>query len=93
MSEEEQKLGATGEFPDGKMNEQDEGELAFAMGVTQGGEVFMDFGTQVHWVAFPPEQALDIANMLRLNARKALKVQEVGQQPQGGNNGGELLKP
>lgn len=91
MSDEEQKLGATGEFPDGKLGPGDEGELSFAMGVTQTGDVFMDYGKDIRWVAFQPEQALDLANMLRLNARKALRVREMIQGPTS-NNGGELLK-
>jgi hypothetical protein len=87
-------LGPTGEFPDGKLREDDEGELAFAVGVVRTGDVFMDFGKPIRWLAFPPEQAQDVAKMLKLNAEKALKVQELMQaQAQAKGNGGELLKP
>jgi hypothetical protein len=80
MEKKEQvNLGATGELPDGKIAPDDEGELRFAMGVTEGGEVFMDFGKPVKWVAFPPEQAMELGRMLTLNANRAsgmLKLQQ-----------------
>lgn len=39
-------LGATGEFPEGKLTEVDEGELKFAVGYMKG-KVVIDFGTPV----------------------------------------------
>ena len=52
------KLGATGEFPQGKMNSEDEGELR--LGVTADkGNVVIAFGTPVTWIGLPPKVALE----------------------------------
>lgn len=56
-------LGATGKFPEGKLNQNDEGELRFSVG-TRDGNVFMSFGKPVAWFAVPPEQAVDLAEIL-----------------------------
>lgn len=61
------KLGATGKFPLGKLTESDEGELL--MGITHHkGKVIVDFGKPTSWIGFTPEQAEDIADMLRRHA-------------------------
>lgn len=49
-------IGATGEYPDGKLNSDDEGGLLMRMTNDQG-NVVIDFGKQVHWIGFPPEEA------------------------------------
>jgi hypothetical protein len=57
------KLGATGKFPEGKLNEDDEGELT--MGVANDGKlVHVNFGKPVHWFAVPPDKALELASLL-----------------------------
>lgn len=71
------ELGPTGKHPDGKLSEADEGELQFAVGVTKAGDVFLDFGTQVKWVAFEPGQAIEIAKMIAANAQKAVHVRQI----------------
>ena len=67
------ELGKTGKPADPKIAEDDDGELRFAVGVAPSGEVFMDFGTSVKWIAFEPDQAIEIANIMMLNAQKAIR--------------------
>lgn len=58
------EAGATGRFPEGKLTPNDEGELAVAVGI-QDEKVIIDFGpTPVQWVAFGPEIARQLANVL-----------------------------
>ena len=64
------KSGATGRFPDGKLNEKDEGEIRTAIGVVDG-NVVIDFGTPVTWMAMPPGQAIEIANALMKKTKEA----------------------
>lgn len=61
-----EKLGATGKFPDGKLNKDDEGELAFRVG-RRDGYVVIDFGKPVKWMALPPGSAIELANHLIRN--------------------------
>lgn len=64
-------LGATGQFPGGKLNTDDEGELRLAIGDVDG-KVLLDFGKPIHWIAFDPDQALEIARTLVKHAGEAL---------------------
>ncbi len=61
-------LGPTGRHPQGKLNEDDEGELRFAVG-HDNGNVILDFGKPVVWVGLPPDTADDIADMLKKHAQ------------------------
>ncbi len=63
-------LGPTGQFPEGKMAEHDEGEISFAVG-HPGGKVVIDFGSPVAWVGMEPQQAVALANTLISHAKKA----------------------
>lgn len=56
-------LGATGNFPKGKITERDEGEIKLAIGHAPG-KVIISFGKEVAWIGFTPEQARDIARTL-----------------------------
>ncbi len=58
------KLGATGKFPEGKLTNQDEGELVMAIGITNR-KVIINFGTPTAWIGFTKEQAYELANTLR----------------------------
>ena len=64
--------GPTGQFPRGKLNAEDEGELTIAFG-TEAGCVRIDFGTPTAWVAFPPDLALAFAANI-VKYAKALKA-------------------
>jgi hypothetical protein len=67
MSEAMAKL--LGEFPDGKLNTNDEGALAVMIGV-EGKSIVIRFPKPVAWIGFTPEQALGIAQSLIEHARK-----------------------
>lgn len=53
-------IGPTGRFPDGQIGDDDEGELAAALGVKRG-RVVIDFGKPVSWLSLPPAAARDLA--------------------------------
>lgn len=59
----------TGEFPDGRLNEHDQGAVAVAIG-HQEGRVTLQFPKNLNWIGFTPEQAIDIAQSLIEHARK-----------------------
>lgn len=69
-------LGATGKFPKGKIKEEDEGELAFAI-TSHKGRVVMDFGKPVQWLAVEPEMAVEIANSLIKYAAEVKKEEKI----------------
>lgn len=59
----EHKLGATGEFPEGKLNADDEGGIR--LGIARSGEkVVINFGKPVAWVGFNRDQAREIGETL-----------------------------
>jgi len=59
------KIGPTGKFPEGKLNEDDQGELAFHIGHhKQKNIVFIDFNHPVHWFAMSPTTAMQLAKHL-----------------------------
>jgi hypothetical protein len=62
------KPGATGDFPDGKLDETDEGGLAFGVGHDAQGYVRIDFGKPVAWMAMPAAQAVELARLLLRHA-------------------------
>jgi len=55
--------GATGRFPQGMLNEDDEGELVIGMGIDQG-KVIVHFGKEVAWFGLDPDSAESFANMI-----------------------------
>lgn len=62
-------LGATGEFPQGKLADDDEGEIRFAVAADKNaGKVIIDFGSPVTWVGMDPEQASQLGDTLRKKA-------------------------
>jgi hypothetical protein len=69
MSDNEKVLGPTGKFPDGKMNEHDEGEIQ--IGITcSGNKVIMAFGKPMAWLGFNKKDAVNIANALLKRAKE-----------------------
>ncbi|MDJ0513123.1 MAG: hypothetical protein QNJ62_06735 [Methyloceanibacter sp.] len=56
-------IGATGKFPESKLAAHDEGEIAFAVGVTNG-KVVIEFGKEVASLGMNPEQAIELASTL-----------------------------
>lgn len=65
-------LGATGQLPDGKVSEDDQGELRMAVG-NKNGDVFIDFGKPVTWVSFSPEQAEQLSALIESHSKDALE--------------------
>lgn len=56
------QLGATGQFPFGKSDPADEGELRLALATDFAqGVIRVDFGKPVAWVAIPPTAATAFA--------------------------------
>lgn len=64
------RLGATGRFPEGKLTQNDEGEIAIAIAHTDK-KVVIDFGKPIAWIGFSPQQARDIAAALTKHAEEA----------------------
>lgn len=64
-------LGATGQFPEGKLTELDEGEIKFAV-TTIDNKVVIEFGKPVHWMGMSGEQAVDLGRLLIKRGRKIL---------------------
>jgi len=71
LLQEAKALGATGEFPEGKLTEHDEGEIVFRVGSHQG-KVVIEFGTPVAWLGMTPQQALRLAGLLERHVNRLL---------------------
>jgi len=68
------KLGATGDFPRGQLNEDDEGGLMLGIGYdSEDNVVRIDFGKSVAWLAFPPDQAVEFAQAILKKAAMGKK--------------------
>lgn len=63
------QLGATGNFPQGKLTEHDEGEIRLAVGVS-GGKVVINFGKPTAWIGMDAKQARQLAESLRQHSYK-----------------------
>lgn len=64
-------VGPTGDFPEGKLSPDDEGELALAIGAWEG-KIKIMFGKEVAWLALTPQQALAVAAALKSYAEDML---------------------
>lgn len=63
------RLGATGNFPEGKYNEADEGEIGFHIGVDLNAQVIVfDLGKPVAWLGMKAADARELAAMLLAKA-------------------------
>lgn len=67
---EKEKPGPTGEYPNGKLNSNDSGELNMAIGAIDG-LVVVDYGGRVKWIAMHPDQARLYAQALLKRADQA----------------------
>ncbi len=65
-------MGATGKFPDGKMNPEDEGELQLGVAHDQD-NVIINFEKPVAWLGLPRKEALQFAQMI---ANHAMQLRE-----------------
>jgi hypothetical protein len=64
------EIGATGEFPQGKLTASDKGELGIKVFCIPG-KIVVEFGTQITWIGMDPEQARNLADSLRRHADAA----------------------
>ena len=58
-----------GEYPDGRLNQQDAGAIAVAIS-HENGRVVMTFPKNLNWIGFTADEAVDIAQTLITHARK-----------------------
>lgn len=75
------RIGATGEFPAGKLNEHDQGELSFRVGFGDDGLVAVEFGTPVTWMVMRADEAIEFAESLLRAATGARAIK--GGKPNG----------
>jgi hypothetical protein len=62
------RLGATGQFPHGKLNADDEGELRLAIS-RQGDLIRIDFGKPVAWLGLYSKEARAFAEAILKHAK------------------------
>jgi hypothetical protein len=69
------KIGPTGIFPRGKLNDTDEGELAVGIAADKSTKkVLIQFGTPTAWIGMDPDQAIGFAQLIQ---DKALELKEL----------------
>ena len=62
-------FGATGEFPQGKLNDYDEGAVRIGVAYDKlDGIVRVEFGKPVAWLGLPPPEAINFAKLLLKNS-------------------------
>ena len=78
-------LGPTGDYPEGKFREDDEGGLLMAVGHMEG-KVVVAFGHGIEWLALPPEKAIEFGHVVIDHAHKLItkKGGESGKSGKGG---------
>jgi hypothetical protein len=64
----ELKLGATGDYPLGKLGPDDEGGLVIGVAKDEHNNIVVNFGTPVAWFALPPDQAIGLATLILKHA-------------------------
>lgn len=65
IAQEQNKLGATGRFPLGKLTPSDEGEIRFGIAADpQTKTIILNFGKPVAWLGLPRKEAAELAAMI-----------------------------
>jgi hypothetical protein len=64
------KLGATGDYPRGKLRDDDEGGIRFAV-IVRDKTVVLDFGQPVAWLGIPASDARALARAIMAAADRA----------------------
>lgn len=65
------KLGKTNQFPKGKLNDFDEGEIQLAIGIDGKNQVMIiDFGTPTKWIGLPKKEATEFAELILKRAKE-----------------------
>ena len=71
---EERDGRAQREFPRGRISGDDDGSLTFKIGAdADKGVIAIEFSKPVVWVAMPPQQAVELAQLLIQHARSITK--------------------
>lgn len=65
------KIGPTKQYPHGKLNPADRGEIVVGVRVEKD-KIVVDFGTDLSWVALTPESAIEFATVLLAKANAML---------------------
>lgn len=60
---ENSKIGPTGKFPDEKLNEDDEGELAFGI-IIKDNRLILFFNKPITWLGFTKEDTKNLIDIL-----------------------------
>lgn len=58
------KAGATGKYPDGKLGQNDEGELVIAISLLDGNHIRIEFGKSITWMAMNRNEAVGFTQAL-----------------------------
>lgn len=61
-------LGPTGKFPRGMLGPSDEGALNIGVAKDSKGNVVLNFGKEVSWIAFPAADAVKFAQLILRHA-------------------------
>lgn len=73
------KPGPTGDFPEGMLGPNDEGGLNIGIVANaKDGQVYIQFGGKVSWLAVPPDTAIQFAVGLIGAATKLLEANAMG---------------
>lgn len=62
--------GPTGNYPDGKLSDDDDGEIQFGICHVER-RIIMNFDKPIKWIGFTRDQAIEVANALLKHAEKA----------------------
>lgn len=60
-------------YPDGKLNEGDEGEIGILIGI-EDGNVIIQFAGPVTWLGLPGDQAIEMGRTLIKRGREAINL-------------------
>lgn len=60
-------------YPDGKLNEEDEGEIGILIGL-EDGNVIIQFPSPVVWLGLPGDQAIEMGRTLIKRGREAINL-------------------
>lgn len=69
-------FGATGQYPEGMIGPTDKGALRIGIAHDSKGNVIINFGDEVSWIAMPAAQAIDFArNILKHCGVKKVEIE------------------
>lgn len=71
------KIGPTGDFPDGKIGVDDDGGLRIGIAIRKD-KILIAFGVSIDWIAMSPEDALEFASKIMLHAKELILKKESG---------------